>query len=187
MKKTILTSLIALTAVFSANALSMYVLDASSATIDGSNPQSTFYKVTPPASESGTAASIFSYAFGTIASGAGDKHYVDITWGANPQPFMTGAAIKQANGNASFGGVSALIWDLADFSIFNASSGVYDTIRLIQDGIFKKNKSDDLLPGISHATLDGRPGTTIVPDSGTTIALLGAALLALVSFRARKN
>lgn len=43
------------------------------------------------------------------------------------------------------------------------------------------------LAGISHWNFFGPRTSTPVPDSGTTFALLGAALLGLVAFRSRKS
>jgi hypothetical protein len=152
-----------------------FTLDSSSANIISGNLNLPFYNATPgtPVTETGTGAGIFEATFGGSAT-IGQGWWVDFTWGSNPQPEISSAYIKAGNFH--------LLWDAADFAAFNA--GVFDSIRLIQDGI--ANRPNNAYLGTSHAGFAGEPGTPPgerVPDGGATVALLGAGILGVFALR----
>lgn len=175
-----------------ANAINMpYVLDNSTATLSDVNPQSDFYKVDFPNSESGAGSKIFDYIVGVDAK-LGE--FVQLTWAGNPKPFLTGVGLKaggagsggkkgkkggkggkKENGSVA-GGLFAMVWDVNDLSAFNTDSR-YDAVRIYQDGIIHKNDDSNYL-GISHITVSGEPGEAHVnvPDSGSAFAMLGVGI-----------
>lgn len=165
----------------SASAIHMpFVLTADDGTLISGNPQSPFYQIDAPSSESGAAAGLFDYVFDSDAGG----DFVLLSWGANAKPIITGAALKAGSKNSTLGGLNAIVWDLFDFAAFN-SSATYDAIKLYQDGI--EHKSNGQFLGISHATLSGSEAEPDVriPDTGSTFALLGFAIALAAFFKTR--
>lgn len=176
-----------------------YVLNSSSATLSDVNPQSAFYKLDTPSSESGTGAGIFDFLIGV------DRElgrFAQLTWAGNPKPFLTGVGLKAGGGGAAgqdkkvkkdkkgskgngsaADGLFAMYWGASDLKLFNDSSR-YDALRIYQDGIVHKKSSNHFFE-ISHVTVEGEPGrrTVGVPDSGSAFALLGVGLAILFVLR----
>lgn len=141
---------------------------ASDVGVNKGNLSSKFYKVDEPSKESGSAASVFDYAFG-VSSGF---EFVELTWEGSPQPEIDQASLKAGNFH--------VIWGAEFFTAFNGSLGVYDGIRMYQDGIMNKPRNSFL--GISHANLEGQLGSgpedepVGVPDSGRSLLLMGLGI-----------
>ncbi|MBD5779183.1 VPDSG-CTERM sorting domain-containing protein [Pelagicoccus sp. NFK12] len=158
-----------------------FVLDNSTATLSDVNPQSDFYKLDAPSSESGSGAGIFDFLFG-VDNQLGE--FVQLTWAGNPKPFLTGIGLKAGSSGSAAGGLFAMLWDASDLQLFNNSSS-YDAIRIYQDGIVHKRNGQFL--GISHVTVDGEPGQADVkvPDSGSAFAMLGVGIAIILVLRRR--
>ncbi len=127
------------------------------------NTTSSFYEVSGAGAESGTSAGDFS---STLGGNENTGFWVKISFGSNPQPDLTSAFLKASN--------KYLLWDSVDLTAFNA--GTFDSITLWNDGgsagIRNQNNK---YQGTSHAGILGEPGTTEVPDGGSTLILVGAA------------
>jgi hypothetical protein len=157
-----------------------FVLDNSTATIPPppANTTSGFYQVNssddnhPGFWESGSSVGLYSFTTG------GDSltgWWVNISFDGNPQPLLESAFMKA--------GPTYLWWDSTDLAAFNA--GTFDSIKLIQNGIW--NNPHNALLGISHAGINGTPGEEHkVPDSGTTMMLLGLSLTAIAFVNRRR-
>lgn len=166
-----------------ANAISMaFVLDNATATLDDVNPQSDFYKLDEPSTESGSATGLFDFFIGVDDN---LREYVQLTWAGNPKPFLTSVGLKAGGRGSAAGGLFAMLWDASDLLAFNNSSS-YDALRIYQDGIVHKNNANNYL-GISHITVDGEPGDDYlkVPDSGSALALLAMGLAGIFYLKRR--
>lgn len=148
-----------------------YTLTSAMATKNHGNTTSSFYEVTGVAAESGTAVALYSAAVGGSESAG---WWVEISFGSNPQPFLTSAFLKASN--------EYLWWDAADLAAFNA--GTFTSIILQNSGDNGLKNDNGKYHATSHAGLNGEPGTR-VPDGGATLGLLGLGLLGLGVLRRR--
>lgn len=175
MNRKILLTLAGLSLTSLAHALNFDLFAASASTVGG-NTTSTFYEVSGAGAESGTAAAFYSSSLG---GNANDGFWVKFSFGGNPQPVLQSAFLKASN--------KYLWWDSTDLAAFNA--GTFDSLTLWNSGAAGLKNKNNKFHGTSHAGLNGSLGETDiprVPESGTTAALLGLALVGLhFGFRRR--
>lgn len=182
--KNILTKLGAILGIFLALSslahATAFVLDEATATIPTppANTTSSFYQVNGPNDthaafwESGSSLGLYSF---TTGGDSTNGWWVNISFDGNPQPVLDSAFMKA--------GPTYLWWDAADLAAFNA--GTFDSIKLIQNGIW--NPPHNALLGISHAGINGSPGEEHqVPDTGTTLILLGLSLTSIAFVNRRR-
>lgn len=116
----------------------------------------------------------------TLTSGSWGGSPVSGTWEITDANFWStynSGAISLHVGGGSFKDYNAYIWLLTP----NLLQGTFS----IQNGI---NNGGGLSNLFLYGSPEGsNPPPTTVPDSGTTLVLLGAALLGLAGFRNRKN
>lgn len=208
MNKTLLTLLAALTATVAANAISISLTEVTGSTsydvsnqleldlnVTGANAAFTF-------SNNGNGGSITSI-ITQIVFALDDSLFT----GANSIVESTGVDFKATNGKnffnpMGFKGVGDISYakksSVANGINNGATENLIVNLTLVggttQQNIIDSINATNTLIGLHvQSFADGgsakysAPPTTIVPDSGSTLALLGAALLGLIGLRSRKN
>ena len=87
-----------------------FVLNESTADLQGFNPKSDFYtveKLDKSPKATGVGAGLFKVKVGSDL-GLGD--FVEFTWGENLKPFLTGASLKAGGRSSAADGLYAMIW-----------------------------------------------------------------------------
>lgn len=132
-------------------------------TYSGNTPNGpdTFYKFNDGGSEEGTATSTFATVIGSGGKSA------TITWNGS-QPLLDVLYLKSST--------YFVKWDISSFN-----NGVFDSITVANLGLITNHRG--VSKDISHVQLEG--GLNNVPDGGTTLSLLGLALVALAAFPRR--
>lgn len=165
-----------------------YNLATADATLVSGNTVSTFYEVSGSGVETPgtTAINLFS---GTTGGDEDLGFWVNISFGGNPQPFLTSAFLKASN--------QYLWWDAADLAGFNA--GTFDSIILWNNALsginhYTGGKNPQLkYHGTSHAGVNGTLGEVVidphgsVPDASSTVALLGLGMIGLFVASRRRS
>lgn len=156
----------------SAFAVAFTLTSATATKVLNSNYTSSFYEVGGNGVETPGTTAINQFS-SSVGGDATNGFWVAISFGVNPQPYLTAAFLKAGNGY--------LWWDAADLAAFNA--GVFDSIILKNNTPEGLRNTNNKYKETSHAGLVGelKPVVVVhnVPDAGTTVSLLGLGMISL--------